>query len=61
MNYGAATLNMPIMDASVSLRLGILERELRRGIPFDEAIGSDELGLDIVIRGLLQVLACRPV
>jgi hypothetical protein len=38
----------------VKLRLAKLEAEQQRGIPFNEAIGNDELGLDIMARGVLQ-------
>ena len=31
-----------------------LEADHQRGIPFNEAIGSDALGLDIMARGVLQ-------
>ena len=31
-----------------------METEQQRGIPFNEAIGSDALGLDIMARGVLQ-------
>jgi hypothetical protein len=38
----------------VKLRLAKLEADHQRGVPFNEAIGSDELGLDIMARGVLQ-------
>ncbi len=34
--------------------LAKLEAEQQRGIPFNEAIGNDSLGLDIMARGVLQ-------
>jgi hypothetical protein len=34
--------------------LARLEAEQQRGIPFNEAIGNDTLGLDIMARGVLQ-------
>jgi hypothetical protein len=34
--------------------LAFLETKHEHGIPFNEAIGSDELGLDIMARGMLQ-------
>jgi hypothetical protein len=34
--------------------LAKLEADHHRGIPFNEAIGNDELGLDIMARGVLQ-------
>ena len=37
------------------MNLAFLETKHERGIPFNEAIGSDELGLDIMARGMLQI------
>ena len=34
--------------------LAKLEADHQRGIPFNEAIGNDSLGLDIMARGVLQ-------
>ena len=35
-------------------RLAKLEADQQRSVPFNEAIGNDELGLDIMARGVLQ-------
>ena len=43
-----------MLSEFVKLRLAKLEADNQRGIPFNEAIGSDELGLDIMARGVLQ-------
>jgi hypothetical protein len=43
-----------VLSEFVKLRLAKLEAEQQRGIPFNEAIGSDTLGLDIMARGVLQ-------
>lgn len=51
---GAATITMPLLSEFVKLRLARLEAEQQRGIPFNEAIGNDALGLDIMARGVLQ-------
>ena len=53
-NLGAVTITVPVLSEFVKLRLAKLEAEQQRGIPFNEAIGSDELGLDIMARGVLQ-------
>ena len=53
-NLGASTITVPVLSEFVKLRLAKLEAEQQRGIPFNEAIGSDELGLDIMARGVLQ-------
>jgi DNA repair exonuclease SbcCD ATPase subunit len=42
----------------VKLRLAKLETDHQRGIPFNEAVGSDALGLDIMARGVLQDCLC---
>ena len=54
LNQGAATLTVPVLSEFVKLRLAKLEADQQRGIPFNEAIGNDELGLDIMARGVLQ-------
>ena len=54
LNCGAATITMPLLSEFVKLRLAKLEAEQQRGIPFNEAIGNDALGLDIMARGVLQ-------
>ena len=43
-----------MLSEFVKLRLAKLEADHQRGIPFNEAIGNDELGLDIMARGVLQ-------
>ena len=50
----AGQLTIPVLSEFVKLRLAKLEAEQQRGIPFNEAIGNDELGLDIMARGVLQ-------
>ena len=50
----AGNLTLPVLSEFVKLRLAKLEADHQRGIPFNEAIGSDELGLDIMARGVLQ-------
>src|SRR5437870_1725530 len=54
LNHGAASLTLPMLSEFVKLRLAKLEADHQRGIPFNEALGSDELGLDIMARGVLQ-------
>jgi hypothetical protein len=54
LSYGAATLTIPLLSETAKTELNLREDELRRGIPFEEAIGSDKLGLDILVRGQLQ-------
>lgn len=51
---GAVSLTVPVLSEFVKLRLAKLEAEHQRGIPFNEAVGSDSLGLDIMARGVLQ-------
>jgi hypothetical protein len=51
---GAATITLPLLSEIVKMNLAFLETKHERGIPFNEAIGSDELGLDIMARGMLQ-------
>jgi len=54
LNLHAGTITLPVLSEFVKLRLAKLEADHQRGIPFNEAIGSDELGLDIMARGVLQ-------
>ena len=54
LNHDAARITVPVLSEFVKLRLAKLEADHQRGIPFNEAIGSDELGLDIMARGVLQ-------
>jgi len=50
----AGSITLPVLSEFVKLRLAKLEADHQRGIPFNEAIGNDELGLDIMARGVLQ-------
>jgi hypothetical protein len=50
----AGSVTIPVLSEFVKLRLAKLEAEQQRGIPFNEAIGNDELGFDIMARGVLQ-------
>src|SRR2546425_5802917 len=54
LNLHAGSVTLPVLSEFVKLRLAKLEADYQRGIPFNEAIGSDELGLDIIARGVLQ-------
>lgn len=54
LDCGAVTITVPVLSEFVKLRLAKLEADQQRGIPFNEAIGSDTLGLDIMARGVLQ-------
>jgi hypothetical protein len=54
LNHGAASITLPVLSEFVKLRLAKLEADHQRGIPFNEAIRNDELGLDIMARGVLQ-------
>jgi hypothetical protein len=54
LDCGAVTLTVPVLSEFVKLRLAKLEADQQRGIPFNEAIGNDALGLDIMARGVLQ-------
>jgi len=54
LNHHAGSITLPVLSEFVKLRLAKLEADHQRGIPFNEAIGSDELGLDIMARGVLQ-------
>ncbi|MGH7976450.1 MAG: ATPase [Limisphaerales bacterium] len=53
-DMGAVTITVPVLSEFVKLRLAKLEAEQQRGIPFNEAIGNDALGMDIMARGVLQ-------
>src|SRR5437762_13088042 len=53
LNLHACTITLPMLSEFVKLRLAKLEAEHQRGIPFNEAIGNDDLGLDIMARGVL--------
>lgn len=54
LNLHAGSITLPVLSEFVKLRLAKLEAEHQRGIPFNEAIGNDELALDIMARGVLQ-------
>jgi len=54
LNLQAGTITLPVLSEFVKLRLAKLEADHQRGIPFNEAIGNDELSLDIMARGVLQ-------
>jgi len=54
LDQGAVTITLPVLSEFVKLRLAKLEAGQQRGIPFNEAIGNDTLGLDIMARGVLQ-------
>ena len=54
LNHHAGSITLPVLSEFVKLRLAKLEADHQRGIPFNEAIGNDELGLDIMARGVLQ-------
>ena len=54
LDQGAVTIAVPVLSEFVKLRLAKLEAGQQRGIPFNEAIGNDALGLDIMARGVLQ-------
>jgi hypothetical protein len=54
LNLHAGIITVPVLSEFVKLRLAKLEADHQRGIPFNEAIGNDELGLDIMARGVLQ-------
>ena len=53
-SLGAANITVPVLSEFVKLRLAKLEADQQRGVPFNEAIGNDALGLDIMARGVLQ-------
>ena len=54
LDCSAVTFTVPVLSEFVKLRLAKLEVDHQRGIPFNEAIGNDSLGLDIMARGVLQ-------
>lgn len=54
LNLHAGSITLPVLSEFVKLRLAKLEAEHQRGIPFNEAIGNDELALDIMARSVLQ-------
>ena len=54
LNLHAATIKLPVLSEFVKLRLAKMEADHQRGVPFNEAIGNDSLGLDIMARGVLQ-------
>ena|SRR2546426_10487330 len=54
LNLQSGSVTLPVLSEFVKLRLAKLEADHQRGIPFNEAIGSDALGLDIMARGVLQ-------
>lgn len=51
---GAVSVTVPVLSEFVKIALAKLEAQQQRGVPFNEAITSDELGLDIMARGVLQ-------
>jgi hypothetical protein len=53
-NHGAVQIKVPVLSEFVKIRLAKLETDHQRGIPFNEAIANDALGLDIMARGILQ-------
>jgi hypothetical protein len=54
----AGSVTVPVLSEFVKLRLAKLETDQQRGIPFNEAVGNDALGLDIMARGVLQDWLC---
>ena len=54
LSHGAASLTVPLLSEFVKLRLAKLEADHQRGIAFNEALGNDELRLDVMARGVLQ-------
>jgi len=54
LDQGAVSITVPVLSEFVKLRLAKLEADQQRGIPFNEAIGNDTLGLDIMARGVLE-------
>lgn len=54
----AASITLPVLSEFVKLRLAKLETGHQRGIPFNEAVGNDALGMDIMARGVLQDWLC---
>ncbi len=59
LNLHAGSLTLPVLSEFVKIRLAKLETEQQRGIPFNEAIGNDQLALDIMARGVLQDWLCN--
>ena len=55
----AGSVTLPVLSEFVKLRLAKLETDQQRGIPFNEAVGNDALGLDIMARGVLQDWLCQ--
>jgi hypothetical protein len=53
-SLGAVTITLPMLSEMVKMNLARMEAEHERGIPFNEAIAEDGLGLDIMARGILQ-------
>src|SRR2546426_8254649 len=58
LNLHAGSITLPVLSEFVKLRLAKLETDHQRGIPFNEAVGNDGLGLDIMARGVLQDWLC---
>ncbi len=58
LNLHAGSVTLPVLSEFVKLRLAKLETDDQRGIPFNEAVGNDGLGLDIMARGVLQDWLC---
>ncbi len=58
LNLHAGSITLPVLSEFVKLRLAKLETDQQRGIPFNEAVGSDALGLDLMARGVLQDWLC---
>ncbi len=58
LSLNAGNVTLPVLSEFVKLRLAKLETEHQRGIPFNEAVGNDALGLDIMARGVLQDWLC---
>ena len=52
--HGAVSINVPVLSEFVKFGLAKLEAQQQRGVPFNEAVTSDELGMDIMARGILQ-------
>ncbi len=51
---GSVSITVPVLSEFAKIKLAKLEAEQQRGVPFNEAVTSDELGLDIMARGVLQ-------
>ncbi len=52
--HGAVSITVPVLSEFVKFGLAKLEAQQQRGVPFIEAVTSDELGMDIMARGILQ-------